>query len=64
VLLQEKCAASGAGAFPCNGNAVDPAADDDDVEMFTFQGPPECGNVVHFRNHAEPDAGLTLLRIS
>ncbi len=48
VLVQQKCAASGAGALPRDGNAVDPAADDDDLEVFAFQGSPDCGDVVHF----------------
>ena len=36
VLLHQQGAFPGSGALPCHGDAVDSAADDDDVEMLAF----------------------------
>ena len=47
VLLDEQRPASRAGALPRDGNAVDPAADDDDLKAFTSQRSPDWGSIVH-----------------
>ena len=47
VLLDQQGAAAGAGAFPGDGNAVDSAANDDDLEALAFERPPDWGSVVH-----------------
>ena len=49
VLFDQKRAASGAGAFPRDGNAVDSPANDDYLEAFIVEWPPDWRGVVHSR---------------
>ena len=52
MLLDQKGPPSAARAFPCDGNPVDAAADDDHLKSFAGQGSPDWGSVIHRRVHA------------
>jgi hypothetical protein len=47
VLLDQQGAPPDAGALPGDGHTVDPAANDNDVEAFTFERAPDWRSVVH-----------------
>ena len=49
VLFDQKRPASSAGAFPRDGNAVDSPANDDYLEAFIVEWPPDWRGVVHVR---------------
>ena len=47
LLLDQKCAASGAGALARDGHAVDSTTDDNHLEVFAFQWPADWENLLH-----------------
>src|SRR5690242_17130069 len=49
VLFDQKRPSSGSSAFPRDGNAVDPAANDDYLEAFIVEWPPDWKGVVHVK---------------
>ena len=61
VLFQQKGVASGAGTLTGDRNAIDPAADDDHVEMFSAQWPPDWRSKLHGRE-CLPERSHMILR--
>ncbi len=53
MLLHQQGAPPGASALPGDGNTVDPAANHDDLESFTFERAPDWGSVVHIEIRQE-----------
>ena len=52
MLLDQQGAAAGAGALPSDRHAIDPAANDDDLEPLAFQAAAGLGERSSYRNQA------------